>query len=150
MIYELTVTAQYPRDADTVFAEAARFDEMIDTTRGVATYRGLPDGPMKQGKTYTAYVVVWGILHNPRYEVTVDRVDPAARIVQTREHGRSIRRWDHWLTVTPDDGGCIWTDRVVIDSGWLGPVMVRIARSLYRARHRNRNAARLSCLIRRL
>jgi hypothetical protein len=147
----LTVSATYPRDADTVFAEAIDFDEMVKATEGLATYKGLPSGRFEEGKTYETYVTVWGWMHNPRYRIHVERLDPAERIVQSREQGRAIRQWDHTLTVEPaelDDGpGSIWTDRIVIDSGLLTPYMVRVGRYLYQYRHRTRDALEITSWI---
>jgi hypothetical protein len=143
----LTVTASYPRDADTVFAEALSFDEMRAATRGVARYEGLPAGTFEEGATYVADVTLWGILRNPGYRMHVARLDRAARVVESREAGRSIRRWTHVLSVVPDGAGCIWTDRVEIDAGvgtWLA---VRLARRLYGARHRNRDAETITARI---
>lgn len=139
---ELTVSAHYPRPADTVFAEALSFAAMAQATRGVAVYKDMPEGSMEQGRTYTLNVTVWGIMRNPDYQVRVERVDPVARTVQSREFGWMIRQWDHTLTVVPDgdgDGdGCIWTDRIVIDCGWATGYMSWVAKVLYRTRHRNR------------
>lgn len=144
----LTVSATYPRDADAVFAEAIDLGAMVRATEGLATYKGLPDAPMEEGKSYETYVIVWGWMHNPRYRIDVERLDPAYRIMQSREQGRGIRRWDHTLSVEPaPGGGAIWTDRIVVDSGLLTGYMVRVGRHLYRYRHRNRNATSITVSI---
>lgn len=143
----LTVAAFYPRDADAVFAEAIDLDAMVAATRGLATYKGLPSGSLEEGQSYQTYVTVWGWMHNPRYRIHVERLDPAARLVQSREQGRAIRRWDHTLTVEDAPGGCIWTDRVHVDSGWLTPYMVRVGRHLYQHRHRTREADEITSWI---
>lgn len=138
MATELTVSARYARPADAVFADALSFAEMAEATRGVAVYKDMPEGAMEQGRTYTLNVTVWGIMRNPRYQVHVERVDPVARVVQSREFGWMIRQWDHRLTVTPDGDGCVWTDRIVIDCSWATGYMSWVAKVLYRTRHRNR------------
>jgi ligand-binding SRPBCC domain-containing protein len=147
MPVELTVTARYPRPADAVFADALSFDEMAEATRGTAVYRDLPESPMQQGRTYTLNVTVWGVMRNPRYQVHVERIDPDARIVQSREHGWMIRQWDHTLSITPDGDGCTWSDRILIDCAWATPFMSRVARSLYRARHRNRQGQQITARL---
>ncbi|MBF9030703.1 hypothetical protein HKCCE3408_09905 [Rhodobacterales bacterium HKCCE3408] len=141
---ELTVTAEYPRDPDTVFAEALNFAEMAEATRGVAVYRDLPDGPLEQGRTYTLNVTVWGIMKNPNYQVHVERVDRAARRVQSREMGWMIDQWDHTLSIEPTETGCRWTDRIVIDCRWATGYMTWVASVIYRTRHRNRNGMRIT------
>ncbi|WP_224816201.1 hypothetical protein [Hasllibacter sp. MH4015] len=143
----LTVSATYSRDPGTVFAEAIDFDAMVDATKGLATYKGLPAGSFEEGKTYETYVTVWGWMHNPHYRIHVERLDHDARLVQSREQGRAIRQWDHTLTVEDHPTGSIWTDRIVIDSGLLTGYMVRVGRYLYQYRHRNRDAVAITASI---
>ncbi|QXT40342.1 hypothetical protein [Gymnodinialimonas ceratoperidinii] len=143
----LTVSAFYPREADTVFAEAINIPGMIDATRGLATYEGLPDGAFEEGQSYQTYVTVWGWMHNPRYQIHVERLNPATREMQSREQGRAIRQWDHTLSVTPTAGGAIWQDRIIVDSGFLTGYMVRVGRHMYKYRHRMRDASRITATI---
>lgn len=143
----LTVSAHYPRDADTVFAEAIDITGMIDATRGLATYKGLPDGSFEDGKSYQTYVTVWRWMHNPEYKIHVERLDPALRLMQSREQGRAIQQWDHTLTVTPTDAGAIWSDQIIVDSGLLTGYMVRVGRYLYKYRHAMRDATQVTATI---
>ncbi len=143
----LTVAASFAKDPDTVFAEAIDFDAMVEATEGLATYKGLPSGSFEQGETYETYVTVWGWMHNPHYRIHVERLDPAERLMLSREQGRAIQQWDHTLTVEPAPEGCIWTDRIIINSGLLTPYMVRVARHLYTYRHRNRDALEITAWI---
>jgi ligand-binding SRPBCC domain-containing protein len=147
---ELTVSARYNRPADRVFAEALSFAEMAHATRGVAVYKDMPQGSMEQGRTYTLNVTVWGIMRNPNYQVHVERVDPVARTVQSREFGWMIRQWDHTLSVVPDGDGCVWTDRIVIDCSWATGYMSWVAKVLYRTRHRNRQGQDITAHLRRV
>ena len=147
---ELTVSARYPRPADAVFAEALSFAEMAEATRGVAVYKDIPQGSMEEGRTYTLNVTVWGIMRNPNYQVHVERVDPVARTVQSREFGWMIRQWDHTLTVTQVGDGCLWTDRIVIDCAWATGYMSWVAKVLYRTRHRNRQGQDITARRRRV
>ncbi|WP_341862850.1 hypothetical protein [Gymnodinialimonas sp. 57CJ19] len=143
----LTVSAFYPRTADQVFSEAINIPGMVAATRGLATYQGLPDGAFEADESYQTYVTVWGWMHNPQYKIHVERLDPAERLMQSREQGRAIRQWDHTLTVTPTEGGAIWADRIVVDSGLLTGYMVRVGRHLYKYRHRMRNADQITATI---
>lgn len=145
----LTVSALFDRDPDAVFAEAIDIQAMIKATEGLATYKGLTDLSFEQGKSYETYVTVWGWMHNPHYQIYVERLDAAERVMFSREQGRAIRQWDHTLTVEPDPQGCIWTDRIVVDSGLLTGYMIRVARHLYQYRHRNRDAVEITAWIER-
>lgn len=143
----LTVSAHYPRDADTVFTEALSFEEMAEATRGVATYQDLPKGSFEQGRTYTLNVTVWGVMRNPNYQVHVERLDPAERVVQSREAGWMIRTWDHTLSIVPEASGCRWTDRIEIDCSWATGYMAWVGKKLYLQRHRNRQGQDLTATI---
>ncbi|MBL4628257.1 MAG: hypothetical protein JKY00_09510 [Roseicyclus sp.] len=143
----LTVSAIYPRDADTIFAEAIDIGAMIRATEGLATYQGLPDGSFEEGESYQTYVTVWGWMHNPKYRIHVEHLDPAKRIMQSREQGRAIRQWDHMLHVEPTEGGAIWTDKITVDSGLLTGYMIRVGRYMYQYRHRMRNALGITATI---
>lgn len=146
----LTVTALYPDPPDSVFARALSFAEMADATRGVATYADMPVGDMEEGRTYTFGVTVWGVMRNPNYQVHVERVDPAARVVQSRETGWMIRRWDHTLTIVPEAEGCRWTDRIEIDCSWATRYMAWVGKVLYRRRHGNRHGRDITARITRV
>lgn len=143
----LTVAALYAEDADSVFAEAIDLDAMVKATEGLATYKGLPSGHFEEGRSYETYVTVWGWMHNPHYRIHVERLDPKERLMLSREQGRAIRQWDHTLIVEQTPEGSIWTDRILIDSGWLTPYMVRVARHLYRYRHQKRDALEITAWI---
>jgi hypothetical protein len=144
----LTVSARYPSDADAAFEAAQSFAEMAEATRGVAVYRNLPVDPMREGERYVIDVTVWGVMKNPEYTVYVERLDKTARRIQSREEGWMIRQWDHTLSIDETgDGGCRWTDRIVVDCSWATAFMVRVARVIYRTRLRNRGGSEISAVI---
>ena len=94
MTYQVTITAGYPREADTVFAEACHFAELVEAMRGIARYDGLPGGEAQEGETYVVDVTLFGLVRNPGHTMHVERLDRAARVIQSREHNRSVSRWD--------------------------------------------------------
>jgi hypothetical protein len=150
MVKELTVSARYPDPPDATFAKARSFAEMAEASRGMASYRDMPEGAMEAGQTYTINVTVWGVMRNPHYKVHVETVDPATRRIQSREHGWMIRQWDHTLSVDPDGDGSRWTDRIVIDCAWATGFMAWVAKRLYLTRHRNRGGAGIRATLRRV
>ena len=62
MAYEVSIDARYPRDADTVFAEAMQFAQVIEAIRGLAHDDGLPEGVAVEGETYLVDVTLLGVL----------------------------------------------------------------------------------------
>jgi hypothetical protein len=53
-----------------------------------------------------------------------------------RDNGRSagIRRWDHLITIEPEDGGTRYTDRLILDAGWRTPIVAAFAAQFYEHR----------------
>lgn len=150
MAWEIVVAARYPRDADTVFAEALRTDELVEAMRGLARYDGLPEGEIAEGMSFTVDVTLFGIVRNPGHTMHVERLDRAARVVQSREHNPSVSRWDHTLSVRPEGDGCLWTDRVVIVARTNAWAIARFARFVYARRHRRRGALSITRAMHRI
>lgn len=149
-----TITAAYAGDADAIFAEALRFDELQAAMKGFATYRGFPPGAVAtQGETYVVDIRLWHLFPVTAHTIYVERLDFAARVMQSRERHRGVTHWDHRLSVQPDGDGAeagrvLWTDEVVIDAGWQTPMIARFAAYTYRYSHRARRALSLTCSIR--
>ena len=150
MDYEVTIDARYPRDADTVFAEALQFAELIEAMRGLARYDGLPEGLAAEGETYLVDVTLFGCLKTPGHTMFVEKLDRSARVLQSREHNRSVTRWDHTLSVQPEGEGCLWTDRVVIGAERGAWATARFARYVYARRHRHCGAQSITKALRRI
>ncbi|PJI92136.1 hypothetical protein BC777_0980 [Yoonia maricola] len=140
MPYTITVDATYGADADRVFEDALDFSEMQEAMKGLAVYEGLPDRAVQQGDTIYVDVTMFKILKTRDHCMHVERLDRDARIVQSREHNKAIKRWDHTLSVQPVDGGCLWRDRIVLDAGPTTCLTARFCQFVYARRHRLRKA----------
>lgn len=150
MAYQVTITARHPRDADTVFSEACHFSEMVEAMRGIARYEGLPEAEAREGETYVVDVTLFGLVKNPGHTMFVERLDRAARVIQSREHNRSVSRWDHTLSVQPEGDGCVWVDLVIVDAPRSAWFTARFAAFVYARRHRHRGARSIEREIRRV
>jgi hypothetical protein len=118
---------------------------MTEAMAGIATYAGLPaSDTAREGETIIVDVTFWGVFKQRGHRMFIERLDPQARIIQSRESGNGIKRWDHTLSVQPCDGGTVWTDTVVIDAGWRTPFVARFAAFVYGRRHRHRRALSIS------
>lgn len=133
-------TAVYLADARETFLAALDFREMSAAMKGLSEYEGLPDGPVKEGETYTVDVTTWKLFKTTGYEMFIKRVDKDALVLQSREHGGLIKSWDHHLSLRQDKETAIWIDDVVVDAGWMSPLMVRFCAYMYLRRHRYRQA----------
>jgi hypothetical protein len=142
------IVARYKGDADETFQSALRFSEMSEAMAGIATYAGLPiSDTAREGDTIVVDVTFWGVFTQRGHSMFIERIDPEARIIQSRESGNGINRWDHTLSVQPVNGMAVWTDMVVIDAGWRTPFLARFAAFVYARRHRHRKAISISCKL---
>ena len=76
---ELFVTARYSDDADTMFEKASSFADMIEMTRKISTYEGLPALPMVQGRTYKTNVKVFGLFKTTDDAIRIDTLSKIRR-----------------------------------------------------------------------
>jgi hypothetical protein len=82
------------------------------------------------------------------HALTIERIDPAAREIQSREHDRLVHRWDHLIRVRATaDGRTRYSDDIDIGAGPLTPLVWLFANFFYRHRQRKWRlvAKRLSC-----
>ena len=138
------VTALYDGDPDEIFQGALRFEELAEAMSGFAVYEGLPAEPAREGETYVVDVTFWGILKMRGHTMYIEKLDIPGRLLQSRESGNGIERWDHTLTVEPEDGKALWRDRILIEAGWRTPFVTRFARYVYTYRPRRRAALELT------
>ncbi len=140
MAVKIRIEATYPEGPDQVFASALRYDELADAMKNIAVYEGLPPGEAQEGQTFDVTVTFWGWMKNPPHTIHVEKRDDAARLLQSREHGGWIKRWDHRLEVVPEGRGSRWIDEIVIDGGWRTFGAAMFATYVYITRHKVRNA----------
>jgi hypothetical protein len=135
------VIATYHRNADDMFRSALRFSEMAQAMSGIATYAGLPaDDTAREGDTIIVDATFWGVFKQQGHSIFIERIDPDDRVIQSREFGNGIRKWDHTLSIRSEGNLTVWHDRIIIDAGWRTLFVARFAMFLYTRRHRYRRA----------
>ena len=142
------VTATYNGNADQIFGSALRFSEMAEAMAGLASYAGLPANDTAiEGETIVVDVTILGLFKQLGHRIHIERIDPDKRMIQSRESGNGIRKWDHTLSVQPDGETVCWTDTIVVDAGMRTTVMAYFAAMMYKRRHRRRKALAVSSRI---
>lgn len=136
----LRVSGHYRTDPETLFERASSFADVMDVTRGIASYEHLPAERMVEGKTYATNIRVLRLFKSSNFKIRIDRLCFKDRIVITHEGNRDVRSWRHKLEVKPSRSGAVWTDTLEIDAGLLTPVVSRFARFMYVRRHKKRGA----------
>jgi hypothetical protein len=80
---------------------------------------------------------LFGIIPIGTHNIFIERIDPAAREIQSREAGGLVRRWDHLICIRPTgDGRTLYSDEVIIEAGWLTLFVWLFAQWFYRHRQR--------------
>jgi hypothetical protein len=90
-----------------------------------------------QGTTMRFRIYLFGIVPLGTHTIFLERIDPAAREIQSRESELLVRRWDHLVRVrSAGDGQTLYSDEILIEAGWLTPFVWMFAQWFYRHRQR--------------
>ena len=88
---------------------------------------------------YRAWMWLFGFMPVGWQAVVISEPAPQGetRFIRDNGYGPLIRRWDHWIEISPGpDGSTIYTDRVAIEAGLLTPLIAAFARVFYAHRQR--------------
>lgn len=88
---------------------------------------------------YRAWMWLLGVLPIGWQAVVISKPEPQGqtRFVRDNGYGPLIRRWDHWIEISPGPHGTTtYTDRVAIEAGLLTPLIAAFARVFYAHRQR--------------
>jgi hypothetical protein len=103
-----------------------------------------------QGATYRFRCYLFGVIPFGEHTIFLERIDPVAREIQSREHEALVRHWDHLIVIRPTpDGRTLYSDEIEISAGLLTPLVWAFAHWFYRHRQRRwrRIARRLTASI---
>jgi hypothetical protein len=90
-----------------------------------------------EGTTVRCRLYLFGIIPMGTRSILFERIDDAAREIQTREYDPLISRWDHRIRVKPaDDGRTHYSDEIAIQAGRLTLFVWLFARWFYRHRQK--------------
>lgn len=136
---QVLVAAHYNVTPDSLFDRARSFADLMEATRKISYYDGLPEAEMEEGATYKTNIRILGLVSCKDYEIKVNKICHDSLRVETLESNDVVRLWSHQIQIKPTATGAIWTDRVILDAGLMTPIVSRYARFMYRHRHRSRH-----------
>jgi hypothetical protein len=135
------VESVLPCPAEKVWDELQRPALLLEVIRPL--FRLVPaDDPQfperwLQGATVRCQGYLFGIIPLGIHTVFLERIDPVAREIQSRESESLVRRWDHLIRVRPaGEGRTLYSDEIVIEAGWLTAFVWLFAQWFYRHRQR--------------
>jgi hypothetical protein len=127
--------------AETVWNEVQRPALLLEIIRPLvrivpADHEGFPErwleGATTRWKTY-----LFGIIPLGTHSVYLERIDSAAREIQSRERDPLIHRWDHLIRVRAiDKDSTHYSDEIIIEAGWTTFLVWLFAQWFYRHRQR--------------
>jgi hypothetical protein len=125
--------------AEKVWDEVQRPTLLLEVARPLV--RIVPaDGPQfperwPEGATVRCRSYLFGVIPLGTRTILLERIDPAAREIQSRESDPLIRRWDHLIRIGPaGDGRTRYSDEVIIEAGWATFCVWLFAQWFYRHR----------------
>lgn len=124
-------------EPDTVWAAVKKPETFEYITRGLvgATVEGAPEGTWaEEGRKLELRLRVLNVLPSWQHTIEIETVDEERRMIQTREHGGPVKRWNHRITVDHEADGTRYRDHVEIDAGAMTPIVWSFAQGLYRYR----------------
>jgi len=103
------------------------------TPQGRAT---LPNN-WQEGTTIMLRLYAFGILPLGKHSITITHIDPQNQTLQTTESGAMASVWQHRITLqTQQPGQTLYTDEILMYSGYLTRMMARWALWFYRHRQK--------------
>jgi hypothetical protein len=100
---------------------------------------GCPRRPERwtQGSTYRFRCYFFGVVPLGVHTILIERIDPVALEIQSREHEALVRHWDHLIRIRPTpEGNALYSDEIEISAGLLTPLVWAFAQWFYRHRQR--------------
>lgn len=147
MPVELLVKGCYTSTADALFERACNFSDLIEASRRISKYPDLPAVQMQEGKVYKTDITVLGIFKFPDYQISIDKICPNSRVLETSELCDTVRFWRRRLQIKETVSGATWIDRIVIDAGAKTSIVSRYAKYIYEQQHRNRQAVSVEATL---
>jgi hypothetical protein len=148
---KVRVESVLPCPPDEVWAEVQRPALLVEVVRPLILLKPA-DAPQfpdrwQQGTTVRFRSYLFSLIPVDLRTVLFERVDDAARQIQTREHDLLVRHWDHLISVQPvANGQTLYSDEIIFSGGPFSPLVWLFALWFYRHRHRRwqRVARRIS------
>jgi hypothetical protein len=132
---------ELPCSSGDAWQQVVRSDMLKEVSRPLIRFseiggHTLPD-TWQQGSTIRIKCWLFGVIPLATRTLLFERVDDDAREIQTREHDRMIRRWDHLIAIRKGNGEtALYSDTVEIDAGLLTLPVWLFAQWFYRHRQR--------------
>lgn len=104
--------------------------------RGLLGFTGVMPARITPGDSLRLRLWFFHVLPGWTHHLSIAEVDQEKRVIQSRETGGLVRRWDHKIIVLPTDGSARtrYVDEIEIEAGAFTPLVCFWAHVQYRYR----------------
>ncbi|PAT43476.1 hypothetical protein [Vandammella animalimorsus] len=137
---KIDLTCQLPCSLAQAAAQARRPGLLHHVAHPLVQFRAqqpqqLPD--IWQPGCYEMRMYLFGLIPLGRQTIVISFPEHGGGFaLRDNGHGSLVRRWDHLITLTPNDAGTCYRDQVAIEAGWLTWPVWLFAQLFYRHRQR--------------
>lgn len=92
-----------------------------------------------QEKTYWVSMYLFGFIPIGEQAIVItypEKGEKEKYAIRDNGFSSSVKRWDHTLTITPTDNGCLYHDHMELEAGILTPIIGAFANYFYKHRQR--------------
>ena len=138
----VVVESVLPCPAERAWDEVCTSRLLCEVAAPVMTFRPVDGDELPEvwpeGRAVTVRCKLFGVLPiGGVHSILLERIDPEAREIQSRESDPLIRRWDHLISIEDlPDGRCLYRDEIDIEAGPLTAAVWLFAQGFYRHRQR--------------
>lgn len=127
-------TVELPLSADAVWERLLQGETFLYVARGLlgVANPGAVRGPFCAGQSVRLWLRLLHVVPAGWHDLTIERIDPVHRVMQTRERSWLLPVWNHTLTVEATEAGrSRYTDRIEFQARGSTRLAVPIVRAFF-------------------
>lgn len=137
---KISVTSTFESTTDKIWERLLNINTLIEICKPKATFKScsgkIPEKWEIQ-KTYPFKLFIYGLIPMGRHEIVLELMDRENRKIQSREHNKIVKVWNHLIKLEPfGTGETLYTDEVEIYAGIFTCFAARWSISFYKHRQR--------------
>lgn len=131
------VATVFDAPPEVVWARVQRYETLRYIMRGLISFGGNMPERICTGDSLRLRLWFFHLLPTWMHVLAIAQVDEGERVIQSKESGGLVRRWDHRISVRPSAAGTTeYVDEIVIEAGPFTPLVCLWAHFQYRYRQR--------------
>lgn len=137
---KVVVSSYFDAPAEKVWEKIQDVATLVEICKPLARFKpvsGIMPLHWKEKSTLSFRFYAYGILPFGKHDIFLERVDPLAMEIQSREKNKIVKVWDHLIRIEPvSEKRVKYTDEIVVYAGVLTWFVARWSAMFYRHRQR--------------